>query len=148
MRHTERRTSHLARSRRGFTLIEAIVIIVILGVLASVIGIRLIGRIGESKQAVATTNATSLANAMQQFLADHGSVVRLEDESIDVLFVEPDGVSDYEPYVQNIDNLNDPWGNRYVLVSPGEKNIDFDIVSYGADGAPGGEGEDADIVAP
>ena len=145
--NTHRRRSH---NHRGFTLIEAIVIIVILGVLASVIGLRLIGRIGDSKQSVAQTNASSLASAMRLFLADHSSVVDLEGQSIDVLFERPDGVNeaDYEPYVNNADALLDPWGNEFILVVPGERNLDFDIVSYGRDGEPGGEGEDADIVAP
>ncbi len=148
-RHDASNARH-RKSRRGFTLIEAIVIIVILGVLASVIGLRLIGRIGESKQGVAQTNARNLASAMELFLADHGSVVDLERESIRVLYEAPDGVDpdSYEPLVQNPEALLDPWGNEFILVVPGEKNVDFDIVSYGRDGEPGGEGEDADIVAP
>ena len=52
------------------------------------------------------------------------------------------------PYVQNAENLLDPWGKKYDLKVPGTKNIDFDIVSYGADGQPGGEGENADVVKP
>ena len=53
------------------------------------------------------------------------------------------------PYVENEQALLDPWGNEYVLLIPSENgNADFDIVSYGADGVPGGEGEDADIVKP
>jgi general secretion pathway protein G len=144
------RTHRTRHRRRGFTLIEAIVIIVILGVLASVIGLRIIGRIGESKQSVAASNARNIANAMQQFLADHGSAVNLEDESILVLVEPPDGVAeaDYQPYVQKREDLQDPWGNDFVLVAPGEQNLDFDIVSYGRDGEPGGEGEDADIIMP
>lgn len=147
-----RRTERAGRTaRRGFTLIEAIVIIVILGVLAAVIGGRLLGRIGESKQAVARSNASNIANLMQQFLADHGSDVRVDDLTIDALFSAPDGVDSgaYNgPYVQKRDDLLDPWGNDFVLVAPGEQNVDFDIVSYGRDGEPGGEGEDADIVEP
>jgi general secretion pathway protein G len=51
-----------------------------------------------------------------------------------------------DPYLDNADQLIDPWGNRYVIVIPGEVNVDFDIVSYGSDGERGGEGDAADIV--
>lgn len=149
--HTTRTNRSRRQSRRGFTLIEAIVIIVILGVLASVIGLRLIGRIGDSKHAVATNNASRLVTAMELFRADHGAVVDLEDIDIRALLERPDGVAegDWEPYVRNPDELIDPWGAEFILVVPGEKNrADFDIVSYGRDGQPGGEGEDADIVMP
>jgi general secretion pathway protein G len=50
------------------------------------------------------------------------------------------------PYLNSADDLLDPWGNEYVLVVPGEVNFDFDIVSYGSDGQPGGEGEAGDII--
>ncbi len=139
------------RASRGFTIIEVIVIVVILGILAAVIGGRLLGRIGESKSAVAQANASTLATQMNLFLADHGSDVRMSDLTIEALFEAPDGIDQdvYNgPYVQNMDELNDPWGRRYILRAPGEKNVDFDIVSLGRDGEPGGEGEDADIVAP
>ena len=52
------------------------------------------------------------------------------------------------PYVNNEDALKDPWGREYILLVPGRKNVDFDIVSYGADGKEGGEGDDTDVVAP
>lgn len=137
-------------ARRGFTLIELIVVVVILGVLAAVVAPRVLSRIGQSKTGVAETNAQSLATSMKLFLADHGSTVDESGLEIDVLWSRPSGIAegDYEPYVDSEDALLDPWGNRFVLIVPGEKNYDFDIVSYGADGRPGGEGEDQDVVAP
>lgn len=147
------RGSGLRRGRRnarrhGFTLIEAIVIILIIGVLATLIAPRLIKRVGQSKQAVAKSNASSLANAMRLFIADHG--MPREGASIEILWDRPGDVdpADWEPYVDSADKLVDPWGNKFVLVIPGKKNYDFDIVSYGADGSPGGTGEDEDVVAP
>jgi general secretion pathway protein G len=134
-------------ARVGFTIIEVIVIVVILGVIAAVIAPRLLNKIGQSKQSVARANASSLATAMKLFQADHG----LPDpgSTIDVLWEKPANVQgDWQPGVDNAEALMDPWGRKFLLVIPGEKNIDFDIVSYGSDGQPGGEGEAADIRAP
>ncbi|HLO41043.1 MAG TPA: type II secretion system major pseudopilin GspG [Phycisphaerales bacterium] len=139
------------RRAGGFTIIEVIVIVVILGVIAAVIAPRLLGRIGQSKQSVAKANASSLANQVRGFAADFS--MPESGASINVLWEKPSNISDTDwagkgPYVENPQQLVDPWGNQYILRIPGEKNVDFDIVSYGADGQPGGEGENADIVAP
>ncbi len=134
--------------RRAFTIIEVIVIVVILGVLAAVIAPRLINRIGQSKQSVAAANAASLVNLVKTFQIDHG--LPEPGEGIRVLIERPSRVdeSKWDPYVDNPEQLLDPWGREYVLVIPGEKNRDFDVVSYGRDGQPGGTGEDADVVKP
>lgn len=145
--HTARHRRRAAR--RGFTLVEAIVIIVILGVIAAVIAPRFIGRIGQAKTNTAESNAASLASAVRSLMIDHGPS---EDYTIRALWVAPSGVPEDEyggPYVDNEQALIDPWGNEFVLLIPSDHgNADFDIVSYGADGQPGGEGEDADIVKP
>jgi general secretion pathway protein G len=134
--------------QRGFTIIEVIVIVVILGIIAAVIAPRLIGRIGQSKQTVAAANAASLVTAMKSFQMDH--YAPRPGDTIDILWERPSDVADtsWDPYVDNADALLDPWGRKYVLIVPGNRNVDFDIVSYGRDGSPGGEGEDADIVKP
>ncbi len=152
----EHRMSHQYQStrrrrriaRRGFTLIEAIVIIVILGVIASLIAPRLIKRVGQSKRAVAEANAASLATQVKLFMADHGSLP--DGASIDILYERPANVEpgDWQPYVDSADDLLDPWGHKYRLIIPGDHNYDFDLVSDGADGRPGGTGDDEDIVKP
>ncbi len=137
------------RERRGFTLIEVIVIVVILGVLAAVIAPRFLSRIGQSKVSVTEANASSLATAVKLFIADHGTPE--QGATIDILWERPGNVEEakWQPYVENPEKLLDAWGNKFVLRIPGEKNaFDFDVVSYGADGKPGGEGENADIVKP
>jgi general secretion pathway protein G len=139
----------MRKESRACTIIEVIVIVVILGVLAAVIAPRLLNRIGQSKQSVAKANAASLATQMKLFMADHSTPET--GAGIEVLWERPSSVGEAEykgPYVDNPDQLNDPWGRRFVLVIPGNRNVDFDIVSYGADGQPGGDGENADVVAP
>ncbi len=138
------------RRRRAFTIVEVIVIIVIIGVIAAVIAPRLLGRIGQSKQAVAASNATTLANNVKLFMVDNGNPG--SGASIDILWTRPSDVEEAAwrgPYVDNVDALIDPWGNKFVLIIPSQNgNADFDVVSYGADGQPGGEGENADIIKP
>lgn len=136
------------RAWRGFTIIEVIVIVVILGVLAAFVAPRLLKRIGGAKQSTAASSAATLANQVVGMAADMG---RFPDPGtpITILYENPGEGSKWDgPYVQNPDQLKDPWGNYFILIVPGSKNVDFDVVSYGADGQPGGEGENADIVKP
>lgn len=136
------------RAGRAFTIIEVLVIITIMGIIAAVVVPRLFSRIGQSRQATAQSNASSIAGQVQVFLIDMGKL----PDSGDLRFLreEPSGMSGTwnGPYVSNDEALIDPWGNPFIILAPGEKNTDFDIVSFGADGQLGGEGEDADIVAP
>lgn len=143
------RTQNRRRTpRSGFTLIEIIVVVIIIGVLATLIAPRVLDRIGQSKRAVAENNAKSLRTQVDLFYADVGRKPRSGEALRDILLERPSDVGDNwrGPYVNAEDELLDPWGNEYDLVIPGEVHFDYDIVSYGADGKPGGEGDDADIV--
>lgn len=131
--------------RGGFTLIEAIVIIVILGVIAALVAPRLLGRIGESKQSRAKADAATISTQVELFKADCGRY----PETVDELVTKPGDVADDAwkgPYLRNANALIDPWGNKFILRVPGDVNFDFDVVSYGFDGQPGGEDEAKDIV--
>ncbi len=128
-------------ARGGFTLVEIIVVIIIIGVLATLIAPRLLGRVGQSKTAAAASNAAALASAIKLYAADWGAL----PPDMNALAVKAGGKG---PYVDNADQLKDPWGNMFVLRVPPQKNADFDVVSFGAGGQPGGEGEEADVVKP
>jgi general secretion pathway protein G len=137
----------LARSRAAagaFTLMEMIVVVIIIAVLATAIGPALWSKIGTSKQAVAKNNAAVIVSAINLYFADYSAFP--EPGNLSVLCARPaDGKS---APLENCDMLKDPWGRNFILVIPGVKNNTFDVVSYGADGKPGGTGEDEDIVKP
>jgi len=144
------RTSRRSLARRAFTLAEIIVVIIIIGVLATLVVPRLFGRIGQAKQSAAVANAATLASSMQQFILDCAGPPP-PGSSLDVLITCPSGIDPTAwkgPYVQNKSALLDPWGKPFMLQIPGKQNFDFDIVSYGADGQPGGDGDNADIIKP
>ncbi len=139
----DRRARRLAR---GFTLIEAIVVIVIIGVLATLIAPRLIGRVGSAKIATTRANAAAVASALRLYHSDMGGFP--DSGNILALAARPNSPEEKGPWIENPDQLKDAWGNSFHLVVPGQKNMDFDVVSYGADNKPGGSGDDADIIVP
>lgn len=125
--------------RRAFTLLEVIVVVTIIALLATLVAPRLIGQIGKSKQKIAQSEVAMIAQQVQLWMVDSGYSTLPDDFDLETL-TEAD-----DPLLRRKD-LYDPWERMYVLVNPGEENPDFDIWSYGADGEPGGEGEDADVV--
>jgi general secretion pathway protein G len=134
------------RDRGGFTLIEIMVVIVILGLLAALVVPKLIGRTEEAKKTQARVQIRSVEQALELFKLDNG-FFPTTDQGLGALVRLPDTGRAPKNYRKGgyLDRLpKDPWGNPYVYVSPGSHG-DYDISSYGADGAPGGEGEDADI---
>ncbi len=134
-------------SRRAFTLLEIIVVVTIIALLAALVAPRLLGNVDRAKVSAAKSGAAQLAQQLQLYLTDVGQSKPDQDLDLEVLTLPPDaGGGTNGPYLQKADDLLDPWGNPYVLRVPGEVNYDFDIVSYGADGQPGGENYDADLT--
>jgi len=125
--------------RRAFTLLEIIVVVTIIALLATLVAPRLLGNIGKAKTKKATADVASLSQQVSLWMADNGYSRLPDDFDLTVLTTGEDAVLAAKYIV-------DPWGNPYILLNPGDENPDFDVVSYGADGEPGGEGEDEDIV--
>lgn len=151
MQSMKRQSKRARLVPRAFTLAEIIVVIIIIGVLATLVVPRLFGRIGQAKHSTAVANANTLASAVRSYILDCG--MPPPGSTLDILVACPSGVDKAAwdkggPYVDNKDKIVDPWGKPFILVIPGKNSVDFDVVSYGADGVPGGEGENADIVKP
>jgi general secretion pathway protein G len=127
----------------GFTLIELMIVIAILGLMAYMVAPRLMGVMGKAKPKIAQADIKSLETALDLFYLDVGRYPT-EDEGLRILYQRPDNVPNWAgPYIKKAPK--DPWGRDYVYKFPGEHGA-FDIVSYGADGQPGGEGESADVT--
>jgi general secretion pathway protein G len=132
-----------AVGQSGFTLLELLVVIVIIGLLASYVGPRYFGHLGKSEMTTAKAQIHAFSRALDQYRLDVGRYPTTE-QGLNALVVRPGSEPKWNgPYLQNAVPL-DPWGKAYVYRAPGEKH-DFDIVSYGRDGAPGGTGENADV---
>ncbi len=130
---------------KGFTLIELMVVIVILSILAVYMAPRLIGRDDQARQLRARVDIEALETALKLYRLDTGSYPTTQ-QGLEALIQQPEGVRNWREggYIDKRRLLKDPWGNDYVYLSPGTHG-DFDIISYGADGQPGGEGVNADI---
>lgn len=127
----------------GFTLIELIVVIALVAVLAAVIAPNLLGKATEANRKSAGIQLEKVANAIELYRLETG---RYPEEMTD-LVKKPQGVERWNgPYIRKMSQLKDPWGHELVLQQPGE-NGPFDVISYGSDGQPGGEGDDADITS-
>ncbi len=132
----------------GFTLIEIMVVIVILGILAGLIVPRIMGRPEEARRTKAALTLRSLDSALKLYKLDNG-VYPTTEQGLEALIDKPDtgtvpGNWREGGYLDSNRVPKDPWGNDYVYIQPGEHG-DYDLSSYGRDGEKGGEGDNADI---
>jgi general secretion pathway protein G len=133
----------LHRKQPGFTLLELLVVIVIIGLLAGYVAPRYFSQVGRSEIQVARAQIESLEKALDQYRLDMRRYPSTE-EGLQALIAKPADAQAWSgPYLKKAVPL-DPWGRSYVYRTPGQKG-DFELVSYGRDGKPGGSGEDADI---
>jgi general secretion pathway protein G len=133
-----------SRHGRGFTLLELLVVMVIIGLLAAYVGPKYFSQIGKSEVKTVKAQIVGFEKALQQYRLDTGRFPTTE-QGLQALQTRPANAAKWDgPYLEKTLPL-DPWGKAYLYVSPGEHG-EFDLSSTGRDGRPGGEGLDADIT--
>ena len=130
---------------RGFTLLELLVVMVIIGLLAGYVGPKLFGQIGKSETKAAKAQIDALSKALDQYRIDVGRYPSTE-QGLAALVQKPADEAKWQgPYLaKNVPP--DPWGKPYLYRAPGQHG-DYDLLSYGRDGQPGGDGDNDDVVS-
>jgi general secretion pathway protein G len=137
------RGAQAARSA-GFTLLELLVVMVIIGLLAGIVAPRYFAQVGKSQVKAVKAQVDGLDKALEQYRIDVGHLPTNE-QGLAALQLQPSGEQNWAgPYLKK-DVPLDPWGSPYNYVVPGTHNNDYDLWSWGRDGKQGGTGEDADI---
>lgn len=137
------------RRRSGFTLIEILVVIVVIAILATLVAPNIFQHVGAAKSATAKSQIEMLGAALDAYRLDNGRYPSTE-QGLNALWEKPtiDPPANWRaPYLRKPVPV-DPWGRPYVFLFPGQVNTEgYDLLTYGQDGKPGGEGEDADILS-
>ena len=135
---------HSRRRHAGFTLLELLVVLVIIGLLVGYVAPRYFAQVGKSEVKVARAQIKSLEDALDQYRLDVGHYPSTE-QGLAALFAQPEGEARWQgPYLKKA-VPNDPWGHAYQYKQPGEHG-EFDLISLGKDGQAGGTAEAADIT--
>lgn len=136
-------------ARRGFTLIEILVVIVVIGILATLVAPNIFQHVGAARSATTASQIEMLGSALDAYRLDNGYYPSTQ-QGLNALWEMPtmDPPANWRgPYLRKAVPA-DPWGAAYLYLFPGQVNVNgYDLLSYGADGRPGGTGEDADITS-
>jgi general secretion pathway protein G len=133
------------KKQKGFSLIELLIVMVILGLLASLVGPRMFGKLGSAKQNTAKTQIEMIMTALDAYRLDMGRYPGQQDGGLGALANNPGHEKWGGPYLRKGVPL-DPWGNPYQYRNPGEHG-EVDVFSHGGDNLPGGSGEDRDVAS-
>jgi general secretion pathway protein G len=136
------------QERKGFTLVELLVVVGIIAMLATIMAPRMFKGLGQTKAKIARAHMTNIENAVAQFQLNCGRIPSEADGGLDALITAPADLTEKwnGPYCKKSD-LVDPWDNPYHYLPEGVTNTgSYDLISYGADGQEGGEGDNKDIV--
>ena len=138
--------SRRRRRQAGVTLIEMMVVVVIIALFAALVLPRMMGQADKARKTAARAQINAFMTALGSYKLDTGSYPTT-DQGLQALRAKPENVNNWQgPYTdKEIDN--DPWGHPYVYHFPGEHGDEPDLICYGADGQPGGDGTNADIVS-
>jgi len=146
-----RASARRSRSERklGFTLLELVVVIIVLGLLAAIVAPQILGRVSDARTTSAETQVALFGTALDNYRLDNGAYPTTE-QGLAALREKPTRApipTNWRgPYLRK-DVPLDPWGKPYIYRSPGERNVSgYDLLSLGRDGKPGGEGEDKDVI--
>jgi general secretion pathway protein G len=141
---TPRSAAPTSSRATGFTLLELLVVVAIIGLLAAYVGPKYFGQLGKSEQALAKAQIESFNRALASYRLDVGSFPGTE-EGLNALMAKPSNAAKWSgPYLTKAVPM-DPWGKPYIYRAPGAK-ADYDLLSYGKDGQPGGSGDAADVT--
>jgi len=134
---------HIPTHAPGFTLVEILVVVIVIGVLAAMIVPQFFGRVGQAKTSVARQKVATIESAIQIFQTDYGRLPRTLDELVN----RPGDIPAEKWHAPTIKpkDLIDPWDRPFLYHAPGNHGV-FDLYSLGADGQSGGDGENADIT--
>lgn len=144
MKSTTQRYQDKCRRPKGFTLLEILVVLVILGLLASLVGPQVFKQLSSSKSKTASLQIEELSSALDLYRLEVGGYPTSE-QGLDALINKPANIDKWNgPYLKKSIIRDDPWGNAYIYVFPGEHG-EFDLYSLGADKQEGGEGENKDV---
>lgn len=133
------------KCKKGFTLMELLIVLVIIGLLAALVGPTLYQRIKPAKQSAAKAQIQNFMTALDSYFIDIGRYPTTQ-QGLKSLRQKPDGIKKWiGPYLKK-ELPNDPWGHAYQYKAPG-RNGGYEIISYGANNLEGGDGEDADIAS-
>ena len=134
-----------ARSSRGFSLLELLVVLLLLGAFAGIFAPKIFGQAEKAKQKAAKLEIDQIGQALDLYKLEIGRYPTSQ-EGLQSLMVAPAGVSNWNgPYLKRNVVPKDPWSNEYKFVSPGDQNRPYDIISLGSDGKEGGDGDAKDI---
>ena len=139
-------SNYESSNRRGFTLIEVLAVVVLLGLLAVFIVPQILNRVTPAKQSIAVAQIANLQQLISVFEQDMGRFPE-QSEGLRALVEQPAGETTWKGPYCGESQLMDPWNNPYVYNCPGQHGRPYDIISYGADRQQGGEEASADIVS-
>jgi general secretion pathway protein G len=132
-----------ARGEDGFSLVELLVVLAIIGMIATMVTPQVLGYLGRAKGDSAKVQTNNIARSVELYYLDAGGYPNTR-QGLNALVSAPQDVNWQGPYVRDAKGLIDPWGRPYLYRSPGASGTPFEVYTLGRDGQPGGTGEDAD----